>query len=161
MIYLLVKLLMKLPLSMIIKDVSNKDIEEISSLEEKIFGIDAFSTDLLKKLLKNKLLFIKLVDETEKILGFSISIEGVKNRANIINLLIREEYQHQGLGSFLLKRTLKEIKNKNKFKSIILNVKIDNDIAIHLYQKYGFKVIKIIENYYESGASANLMKLKL
>ncbi|GAH27247.1 unnamed protein product, partial [marine sediment metagenome] len=70
-------------------------------------------------------------------------------------------YQHQGLGSFLLKRTLKEIKNKNKFKSIILNVKTDNDIAIHLYQKYGFKVIKIIENYYESGASANLMKLKL
>ncbi len=152
---------MKLPLSMIIKDVTNKDIEEISSLEEKIFGIDAFSKDLLKKLLKNKLLFIKLVDETEKILGFAISIEGVKNRANIINLLIREEYQHQGLGSLLLKRTLKEIKNKNKFKSIILNVKTDNDVAIHLYQKYGFKVIKIINNYYESGASSNLMKLKL
>ncbi len=161
MIYLLVKLLLKLTLSMIIKDVTNKDIEEISYLEEKIFGIDAFSTDLLKKLLNNKLLFIKLVNETEKILGFSISIEGSKNQANIINFLIIEEYQHQGLGSFLLKRTLKEIKNKNKFKSIILNVKIDNDVAIHLYEKYGFKVIKIIDNYYESGASSNLMKLKL
>lgn len=161
MIYLLVKLILKLTLSMIIKDVTNKDIEEISYLEEKIFGIDAFSTDLLKKLLNNKLLFIKLVNETEKILGFSISMEGSKNQANIINFLIREEYQHQGLGSFLLKRTLKEIKNKNKFKSIILNVKTDNDVAIHLYEKYGFKVIKIIDNYYESGASSNLMKLKL
>lgn len=146
---------------MIIKDVTNKDIEEISYLEGKIFGIDAFSMDLLKKLLKNKLLFIKLVNETEKILGFSISIEGSKNQANIINFLIIEEYQHQGLGSILLKRTLKEIKKKNKFKSIILNVKTDNDVAIHLYQKYGFKVIKIIDNYYESGASSNLMKLKL
>jgi len=144
-----------------IKDVNKNDLDEISYLEEKTFGIDAFSKDLIKKLIKNKLLFIKMVDETDKILGLSISIENAKNEANLINFLIREENQNHGLGALLLKKTIDEIKGKKKFRSIVLNVKVDNDIAINLYKKFGFEILKRIEGYYYSGASSVYMKLQL
>lgn len=152
---------MKLLYSMKIKDVTKNDLDEIIYLEEKIFGIDAFSEDLIRKLIKNKLLFIKIVDKTDKILGFSISIENAKNEANLINFLIREEEQNQGIGALLLKKTIDEIKGKKKFRSIVLNVKVDNDIAINLYKKFGFEIVKRIEGYYYSGASSIYMKLQL
>ncbi len=152
---------MKLPYSMKVEGVTKNDLDEISYLEEKIFGIDAFAKDLLKKLIKNKVLFIKIIDDTDKILGFSISIENATDEANLINFLIREENQNQGLGALLLKKTIDEIKSKNKFRSIVLNVKTDNDIAINLYKKFGFAILKRIDNYYSSGASSVYMKLQL
>ena len=151
---------MKLFSSIQIKNVNENDLEEIAILEEKIFGIDGFSLELLQKLIHNNIVFVKIVDKTEKILGISICIEGVKKLANLVNFIVRKEYQNQGLGTILLKKTLKEIRMKKRFKTITLNVNVDNEIAIKLYNKFGFNIIKKIENYYESGASSFLMQLK-
>ncbi len=151
---------MKLSSSIYIQNVNESDLEEIAILEEKVFGIDGFSLELLQKLIHRNIVFAKIIDKKRKILGISICIEGVKKLANIVNFVIRKDYQNQGLGTLLLKKTLKEINKKKQFKFVTLNVNVDNDVAIKLYKKFGFNIIKKIENYYESGASSFLMQLE-
>lgn len=146
---------------MIIKPVCREDLDYIRHLEELTFGVDGFSMDLLEKLINHNLLFIKMFNDYDEIIGISICIEGVKNQANIVNFLIKKGYHNQGLGSILLKKTLEEIKKHNRFDSIVLNVEIKNNAAIHLYEKFNFIKIKKIDKYYESGASSYFMKLKL
>ena len=111
---------------MIIKPACHEDLDYIRYLEELIFGVDGFSMDLLEKLIKHNLLFMKMINDNDEIIGISICIEGVKNRANIVNFLIKEGYQNKGLGSMLLKKTLDEISKYNRFDSVVLNVEINN-----------------------------------
>ena len=82
-----------------------------------------------------------------------------KKRANIINFVINPKYHNKGYGSILLKHTIEKIKGEDKdVKKIILNVKTNNSVAIRLYEKFNFRRIQTIENYYRSKESAYLME---
>lgn len=147
-----------------IKKVTLKDLKQITYLEQKVFNENAFSEDLMINLIKNKVLFLKLEEgqNGKEIIGFIIVIKDKKNRANIINFLIKPKYQHKGLGSYLLQKTINEIKLMKGIKKIILNVQISNTSAIRLYEKFNFKKKNpTLKNYYHSGESAFLMELKL
>ena len=72
----------------------------------------------------------------------------IQNRLDIIdllNIIVKPEYQNQGIGSVLLKYI---IDNKQD-KKIMLEVRSKNINAIKLYQKYDFKIINIRKNYYK------------
>ena len=141
-----------------------RDLSKVVKLEKKVFRKNAFSKELMKKLIQNNFIFYTL--ETEgffrKLVGFIIIVEDRKDRANLINFLINPKHQGKGYGSFLLKETLKLLKSKsNKIKQIILNVSIHNLTAISLYKKYNFHIVKKIDNYYRNQEAAYLMKLDI
>ena len=141
-----------------IKEVTTKDLKEIHKLEQKVFKEDAFSVDLIKKLIRRNTIFFKII-KTGKIAGFVIIVKDRKDRANIINFLINPKYQNKGYGSILLKHTIEKIKKKDKnVKKIVLNVKTNNSLAIKLYEKFNFKKIQEMENYYRSKESSYLME---
>ena len=148
---------------MIIKEVSSKDLNEISRLEKIVFNKNAFSKDLIKKLIRTNTFFLKI--ETKKIrkeiLGFIIVVKDQIDRVNIINFLINPKYHHKGYGTYLLQRTIQKIKELNKIKKIVLNVQLHNLAAINLYRKFGFEILEKIENYYQSKEDAYLMEMKL
>lgn len=64
---------------------------------------------------------------------------------DLLNIIVKPEYQNQGIGSVLLKYI---IDNKQE-KKIMLEVRSKNINAIKLYQKYDFKIINIRKNYYK------------
>lgn len=64
---------------------------------------------------------------------------------DLLNIIVKPEYQNQGIGSILLKYI---IDNKQD-KKIMLEVRSKNINAIKLYQKYDFKIINIRKNYYK------------
>lgn len=64
---------------------------------------------------------------------------------DLLNIIVKPEYQNQGIGSILLKYI---IDNKQD-KKIMLEVRSKNISAIKLYQKYDFKIINIRKNYYK------------
>ena len=145
-----------------IKKVTSKDLKKIIEIESMVFGKDAFSEKLIKKLIKENLFFLKLEKSSIKkhLIGFVIVIMDQKDSANIINFLINPKYQIKGYGSFLLNQTILKIKEFDKVKKIILNVNINNPSAIKLYEKIGFQIIQEINNYYQLKDSAYLMELK-
>ncbi len=146
-----------------ISTVSIKDLNEIFKLESNTFKKDAFSkTSILNLILKNTF-FFKLIndDNSNEIVGFIIIIQDREDKVNLINLLISKQYQNKGYGSYLLKYTLNKIKEMNNIEVIVLNVNSKNKVAISLYQKFGFRIVQKIENYYRQKKSAYLMVLKI
>ncbi len=146
-----------------IKDVSIRDLRSISNLEHQIFKENAFSIKLVEKLIQQNTLFLKLEDGKimKKLIGFIVVINDREDQANIINFLIHPQFQSKGYGSLLLQETIERIKKRLKeIKKIVLNVQVNNSLAIKLYEKFNFqKNSKIIENYYQSGEDAYLMEL--
>ncbi|MHA1490143.1 MAG: GNAT family N-acetyltransferase [Promethearchaeota archaeon] len=145
-----------------IKDISLKDLDLIFKLEQEIFKENAFTRNLIKKLIKENEIFLKLEKRgiVKELIGYVIVVKKDKETANIINFLINPKYQNKGYGSFLLQETIKKVKNHEEIKKIILNVKI-NSIAIKLYKKFKFQIIQKLINYYPLGENAYLMELNI
>ena len=148
---------------MIIDTVTLKDLDEIYNLERRSFKRDSFSKELILNLITKNTCFFKLVDDesSSSIVGFIIIIQDREERVNLINFLIRKGERKSGYGSFLLKHTLKKVKTIGKIKTIVLNVNSKNKAAISLYQKFDFRIVKRIENYYRDKQSAYLMILNI
>ncbi|MFX1259161.1 MAG: ribosomal protein S18-alanine N-acetyltransferase [Promethearchaeota archaeon] len=142
-----------------IKEVIPKDLNEIFNLEQAVFKEDAFSKELMKKLISKNIFFLKIEKHGIKkiVTGFVIVVKDREDRANIINLVIHPNYQNKGYGSLLLKETIKRIKELNKVNRIVLNVKVNNTSAIKLYKKFGFQIVQQIDNYYRSKEASYLM----
>ena len=146
-----------------INTVSIKDLDEIFRLESNTFKKDSFSKNSILNLIINNTFFIKLinVDISNEIVGFIIVVQDREDRVNLINLLISKQYQNKGYGSHLLKYTLNKIKEMNNIEVIVLNVNSKNEVAIWLYQKFGFRIAEKIENYYRQKKNAYLMILNI
>ncbi|MFX0075372.1 MAG: GNAT family N-acetyltransferase [Candidatus Hermodarchaeota archaeon] len=140
-----------------------KDLDEIYELERNTFKKDAFSKELIFNLIIKNKFFFKLINDKdqETIIGFIIVIQDREDRVNLINLLIKRKYRKSGCGTYLLNYTLNKIRESHHINSIILNVNSKNKEAISLYQKFNFRIVQKIENYYRQKESAYLMLLNI
>jgi len=146
-----------------IDTVELKDFDEIYNLERKSFKKDAFSKDLIFNLIMKNTFFFKLNDGelSNKIVGFIIIIQDRDDRVNLINLLIRKRNQNKRCGTYLLDYTIRKVKEMHNIKAIVLNVNSKNKAAIKLYQKFNFRIVQKIENYYRQKIGAYLMVLNI
>jgi len=53
------------------------------------------------------------------------------------------------------------MKNVYDAKEVYLEVRVSNTPAIRLYEKLGFKIVKVLEGYYSDGENAYLMAREL
>ena len=80
---------------------------------------------------------------------------------HITNIAVAPAWQGKGVGSLLL-QLLTAVAKEEKVSSITLEVRISNSKAQALYNKLGFKAIRIKRNYYHGdGEDAVDMKLNL
>ncbi len=86
-----------------------------------------------------------------------ILIEDMNDTINIIDVFINEEFRNKGYASKLFNYLFNYYKNRTI--RYMLEVRIDNKVAIHLYGKYNFKVIHIRKKYY-NGIDALIMERK-
>ena len=99
-------------MKMVLMEIKKVTLKRIVNLEQKIFKKNAFSKDLIKNLIENNALFLKLEigNVKKKLIGFIIVIMDKKDRANMINFLIKPEFQNKGFGSYILQKTIDKIK---------------------------------------------------
>lgn len=77
-----------------------------------------------------------IVDKnTDKVVG-GVLVGNKKDKGFITDLWVDKKYQGSGLGNILIKDAI------HKYNGIDLTVRKDNDVAIHLYKKYGFVPIE-------------------
>ena len=87
--------------------------------------------------------------------GF-IEFHQVVDFADIHHIEVKSEYRGQGYGAKLMELFLNEIKNRN-VNEITLEVRVDNSVAIRLYEKFGFEQVSVRKGYYK-GVDGLLMK---
>ncbi len=84
-----------------------------------------------------------------------IEIEEVIDTMNIIDVCTLEEYRRRGIMELLFSY----VTCKYRDYRFMLEVRIDNEPAINLYKKFGFKVIHKRKNYYKE-CDALIMEMR-
>ena len=112
---------------------------------------------LWKKESQNPFLFYLVYQEEERVVG-SLLYTKIYERMEIERFFVHEDYRNQGIGSALLKELLQDAK-KEQVANITLEVKENNQSALHLYQKFGFQEVSKRENYYHGTDGLLMMKV--
>ncbi len=123
--------------------------EDLAVLKSSFLSLEIVRKDLNENPFGHYLAYI----ENNNILGF-LYYSDIYERAEINQLEVCASYRNQKIASKLLEIMITTVQ-----KNITLEVKIDNVIAIHLYQKFKFKQIGIRKGYY-NGIDAVLMERK-
>ena len=92
-----------------------------ASYEDGLYPLGIFNED--------EMIGFLLYDYDEELNGWSFS-----------RFMIYIKYQNKGFGRKALEKFLEYFQSKFPNKSLYTSVEIDNDIAIKLYQKYGFVI---------------------
>ena len=125
--------------------------EAITSDLEKIYEIGTHlhanyrDTTNLEKLLATGYFKLLVYQEKETIVGF-LSYTEIEDTIDIVDIYVEENYRRQHIASYLLDYM---ITNTKKTTKILLDVAVDNEPALKLYDKFGFNVIHTRQKYYE------------
>ena len=140
---------------MTIRPDRSTDLEQIESIEKRVFSENPWTTGMLAEELKLRLdrKTWVIVDEN-KTMGYAMArYNGCE--VHLLNLVVDTPFRSKGFGWKLLEHFLNNIPPKT---SVFLEVKEGNFPAINLYRKAGFQQITIRKNYYGDGKNAVIMK---
>lgn len=130
---------------------------------ERILEIDRLSFDMQWDCGKFKAALndLFLVFEEKEVLGFlSACCIELANQAIIMKIAVHPDHRGKGIATKLIEAALDKFK-KMKFTEVELHVEIVKTGAIKLYEKFGFKVMKVVYANYEENEAYYMMKLKL
>jgi len=129
---------------------TEKDLEKVLELDELCFG-GLWSLDAYKREIESPNSYLLIIninqDLSKKVIGLGC-FWAILEEAHITILAIHPNFQRQGLGSLLLENLLNEAV-KRKLERATLEVGENNNKAINLYQKFGFKEAGRRKKYYK------------
>ncbi len=85
----------------------------------------------------------------------------VKKLGHVISIAVLPEYRRRGIATKLLNKAMRILKEEYSCGEVYLEVRVSNNPAIHLYQKLGFKIVKVSKRYYVDGEDAYVMARSL
>ena len=131
-----------------IRKMNLADIDTILQIEELCYGAHHWSYESFLTELSNQISSYNcIVDEKDSPFGY-IGIWKIVNEAHITNLSIHPDVQNQKLAHKLLLNMIKECWSE-KIKFVTLEVRVSNEKAIHLYEKFGFNSLGLRKKYYQ------------
>ena len=132
-----------------IRTLEKQDIDKVVYLETTFLG-ETLGKEILESELDSKITKFYVAAINNEVVGYIGRYEYV-GEVEILNFVVDEDYQRQGIGQMLFDKVLNEIKEINK---ITLEVRRSNQKAINFYYKNGFKEIHVRKNYYKNGEDA-------
>lgn len=90
-------------------------------------------------------------EDDGKVVGY-IGVEKVLDEVHIINMAVHPDYRGKGMGKRLMQHVL------NDEEVFFLEVRVSNETAKKIYEKYGFKMIDVRKGYYSDGEDAYVMR---
>ena len=141
--------------NILIAQMNLKDLESIKPILETEFD-DFWNFSILEKELTNNSSIYLCCKIDSEIVGFA-GISVILDTAELNNIVIRKDQRGNGYSFVLLKELIKIAKFRGCTK-LNLEVAINNEVAINLYKKLGFKQVGIRQNYY-NGIDALLLTL--
>lgn len=132
-----------------IREYVENDIINIEVLGKELHNNYKFELDTFSK--------CKVIEINNMIIGF-ITYSIIYDRAEIIDIIIKEEFRNKGYAKKLIEDISIGLIN-NKCKNITLEVNEINP-AVNFYKKIGFEIVSIRKGYYNNN-NGYLMEKKL
>jgi len=102
--------------------------------------------------------FFVVENDSSKVVGYCVASEKGEF-AHLISIGVLSEYRRKGVGVALLKALLAWLSQRPRVKEVWLEAKAGNGAAVKFYERFGFEVVRRIENYYSDGSPALIMRL--
>ena len=136
-------------MEILIRRMQKTDLDGVIKIEEKAYGEHHWSKDSFMNELSNDLArYYSALNSDGKLLGYAGCWQ-ILEEVHITNIAVSPEYRRQKIGERLLRQIIDDC-YKNKAKYITLEVRVSNNPAISLYEKYGFKSLGVRKGYYQN-----------
>ena len=136
-----------------IRNASIEDIEIINNLGNLVSNTFSKSYNI-SNYLENNNYIILVYTENSIVKGFILIYKNI-DYYELEMIVVDSKERHKGIGTKLLKYFEENYLQKDD--EIYLEVAVNNENALKLYQKFGYEIINIRKKYYQ-GIDANIMK---
>jgi len=144
-----------------IEKASIKHLDRLYEIEIKCFEREAFTKQQIACMLTDSN-SVSLVSRVKgKIVGFVIGkiyMDKKSATGHILTIDVSLEHRRKGIGQRLLQE-IEKIFRDSGVKICCLETREDNIAALNLYQKFGYKRVGRLENYYGSAHGIHLRKV--
>ena len=131
----------------VIQKMQKCHIDDILQIEELCYGAHHWSFDSFANEIENKISSYRCIINNSRCVGY-MGIWKIIEEAHVTNLSVHPDFQNRKLAHRLLLDAIDEC-YKSKIKYITLEVRVSNEKAIHLYEKFGFKSLGLRKKYYQ------------
>ena len=130
-----------------IREMTHDDVDTILQIEEMCYGAHHWSRESFLTELANKISTYLCILSDNKCIGY-IGYWKIMDEAHVTNISIHPDFQNKKLAHRLILSMIDECYSE-KIKYITLEVRVSNERAIHLYEKFGFKSLGVRKKYYQ------------
>ncbi len=132
---------------LVARDLTASDLSQVMSLEQLIFGADAWSAALLSQELESPWSTYLGVFDGDRLIAYG----GIKGdiEGDLMTVGVLPEYRGRGAGRKLL-RSLIEVARQGGMRELFLEVRASNQGARKLYASEGFEELSILPSYYRN-----------
>lgn len=133
----------------------NGNENAICEIEKDIFPEDAWSMACVRESVSFPLFFGEVAkSQNGEVVGY-YGMNIVAGEGYIANIAVARSFQKMGNGNLLMTRLLE--KTAEKCEEITLEVRVSNEKAIRLYEKFGFEIEAERKGFYQDGETAYIM----
>ena len=131
---------------MTIREMSASDIDGVAALEAEIFSMPWSARGFADTLHREDVLFL-VACEGENLLGY-VGVYCTADEGEITNVAVAQSARRRGVGRALIGELIRALADRKIFR-IVLEVRVSNEPALHLYEQEGFAVVGTRKNFYE------------
>lgn len=131
---------------MLIRRMEERDLPQVAAIERSCFTQPWSEQGFRDSITLDCTLFL-VAEENEQIAGY-IGMYVSFEEGEITNVAVAPDVRGKGIGQSLVQK-MKEIGREKDLERIILEVRMSNDSAIHVYENQGFTDAGIRKNFYE------------
>lgn len=144
-----------------IEKASIEHLDRLCEIEMKCFETEAFTKQQIAYLLTDSNSVILVSKVKGEIVGFVIGKTYMDKKpatGQILTIDVSPKHRRKGIGQRLLQEIEKTFKDKG-VKMCYLEARENNIVALGLYQKFGYKTVGRLENYYRNAHGIRLRKV--
>lgn len=124
------------------------DIDAMTELDAICFSSPWSRASFEAELTTNRLAWYLVAEEAHGgIIGYA-GLWAIEDEGHITNVAVHPDYRRKHLGSILVGMLIEQTKNAG-LKRFTLEVRVSNQAAIDLYEKFGFVSAGVRKGYYE------------
>ena len=132
-----------------IQHMQKSDVDSVIEIEARAYGDHHWSKESFLNELSNDLArYYAAFNNDGNLVGYAGCWQ-ILEEVHITNIAVSPDFRRHKVGEALLKRIIDDC-YENKAKYITLEVRVSNNAAINLYEKYGFKSLGTRKGYYQN-----------
>ena len=135
---------------------ASDDVSAVCEIESELIG--KTSEEKIRSTIESSTLFYHVLKIDEKVVGF-FECSIIAPEAELFDIAVSKEFQGNGYSKLLMQHFIETCKSAG-CDTIFLEVNSINNVAINLYNKFGFAKYSIRKNYYGDN-DAILMKCSI